>query len=63
MTAEQFLILADALHSYARHSGRDLNDAHLFVHEMLMRAIKHQPIEDEDCAFYERAPSAFEART
>ncbi|MGE0741309.1 MAG: hypothetical protein AB7O98_08200 [Hyphomonadaceae bacterium] len=48
MTADQFLSLADALHSYARHSGRDLNESHLFVHAMLMRAIKHEPIDDED---------------
>ena len=42
MTAEQFLSLADALRSYAQHSGRDLNAANLFVHTMLMRAIHNE---------------------
>jgi hypothetical protein len=39
MTAEQFLSLADALRSYAQHSGRDLNASNLFVHTMLMRSV------------------------
>lgn len=39
MNAEQFLSLADALRSYAQHSGRDLNASNLFVHTMLMRAV------------------------
>lgn len=41
MTAEQFLTLADTLRSYARHSGRDLNEANLFVHTVLLRAIRY----------------------
>lgn len=41
MNAEQFLSLADSLRSYAQHSGRDLNAANLFVHTVLMRAIKY----------------------
>ncbi len=42
MNAEQFLSLAEALRSYAHHSGRDTNAANLFVHTMLMRAIQMQ---------------------
>lgn len=42
MNAEQFLALADTLRSFAQHSGRDLNASNLFVHEMLMRAIKRE---------------------
>jgi len=41
MNAEQFLALAETLRAYALHSGRDTNDAHMFVHTVLMRAIKH----------------------
>lgn len=40
MTAEQFLSVADALRAYALHSRRDLNAANLFVHSVLMRAIR-----------------------
>lgn len=40
MNADQFLALAEALRSYAQHSGRDLNASNLFVHAMLMRAIQ-----------------------
>ncbi|MBN8606336.1 MAG: hypothetical protein J0L81_05405 [Caulobacterales bacterium] len=40
MNADQFLALAEALRSYARHSGRDINASNLFVHAMLMRAIQ-----------------------
>lgn len=57
MTAEQFLSLADALRSYAQHSNRDINATNLFVHSMLMRAIRHDgivarndPAEDEERA-------------
>lgn len=59
MTAEQFLSLADALRSYAQHSGRDLNAANLFVHSMLMRAVRGEDIArhlDQD------APEALERR-
>lgn len=45
MNAEQFLALADTLRSFAQHSGRDLNAANLFVHDMLMRAIQREPVE------------------
>ena len=45
MTAEQFLSLADALRSYAQHSGRNLNDSNLFVHTMLMRAVRDDSID------------------
>lgn len=44
MSAEQFLALADTLRAYALHSGRDLNAANLFVHGMLMRAVKTEPV-------------------
>ena len=40
MNAEQFLALAESLRSYAQNSGRDLNATNLFVHNMLMRAIR-----------------------
>lgn len=40
MNADQFLALAEALRSYAQHSGRDTNASNLFVHSMLMRAIQ-----------------------
>jgi hypothetical protein len=45
MTAEQFLALAETLRSYAHHSGRDMNAAHMFVHEMLMRATRYDSVE------------------
>ena len=51
MNADQFLALAEALRSYAQHSGRDTNASNLFVHGMLMRAIQvdrvEQPKRDE----------------
>jgi len=45
MNAEQFLSLADALRSYAQHSGRDLNASNLFVHSVLMRAVQEDRFE------------------
>lgn len=45
MNADQFLTLAEALRSYAQHSGRDLNASNLFVHAMLMRAIQSERME------------------
>lgn len=45
MNADQFLALAETLRSYAQHSSRDLNEANLFVHEMLMRAVRVDPVE------------------
>lgn len=45
MNAEQFLSLAETLRSYAQHSGRDLNAANLFVHDMLMRAVQCDPVD------------------
>ena len=46
MTAEQFLSLAEALRSYAQHSGRrDLNAANLFVHSVLMNAVRDDNID------------------
>lgn len=45
MNAEQFLALAETLRSYAQHSSRDLNETNLFVHEMLMRAVRTDPVE------------------
>ncbi|MEZ5994952.1 MAG: hypothetical protein R3C25_04300 [Hyphomonadaceae bacterium] len=49
MTAEQFLSLAETLRSYAQHSGRDLNASNLFVHTMLMRAIRGETFDLETC--------------
>lgn len=45
MNAEQFLALADTLRTYATHSGHDLNAANLFVHTILMRAIKYDTLD------------------
>jgi len=45
MTADQFLTLADTLRSYAQHSGRDVNAANLFVHEMLIRAVRRNAVD------------------
>jgi hypothetical protein len=47
MNAEQFLAYAETLRSYALHSGRDLNAANLFVHTMLMRALREQTVQVE----------------
>ncbi|MBC7769558.1 MAG: hypothetical protein H7124_12305 [Phycisphaerales bacterium] len=55
MNAEQFLSLAETLRSFAQHSGRDLNAANLFVHDMLMRAIKADPVNEPDRAPQQRA--------
>jgi hypothetical protein len=57
MTAEQFLSLADALRSYAQHSGRDLNAANLYVHDVLMRTIR-EAREDDERAPQETQPKA-----
>ncbi len=57
MTAEQFLSLADALRSYAQHSGRDLNAANLYVHDVLMRTIRAAR-EDDERAQQETQPKA-----
>jgi len=45
MNAEQFLSLAEALRSYAQHSGRDMNAANLFVHDMLMRTLRTERVD------------------
>lgn len=45
MNADQFLTLAEALRSYAQHSGRDLNASNLFVHSVLMRAIRSNDVD------------------
>jgi len=45
MIAEQFLALAETLRTYAQHSGRDVNAAHMFVHAMLMRAVRENAVE------------------
>ena len=41
MTADHIIAFADALRQTARASGRDLNAANLFVHTVLVRAIKY----------------------
>jgi len=41
MTADHIIALAESLRTHARASGRDLNAANLFVHTVLMRAIKY----------------------
>ena len=40
MNADQFLALADTLRAYAQHCGRDMNASNMFVHSVLMRAIR-----------------------
>jgi hypothetical protein len=40
MDAEDIIALADALRAYALEGGRDLNEANLFAHEVLVRALK-----------------------
>lgn len=47
MNAERLLALAETLRSFARHSGRDLNAANLFVHTMLMRTLQAEKRADE----------------
>lgn len=42
MNADQLLAYAETLRSYAQHSGHDLNAANLFVHKMLVQAIRGQ---------------------
>jgi hypothetical protein len=39
MDAAEVIALADAMRAYALESGRDLNDANLFTHTMLMRKL------------------------
>src|SRR5947207_12042348 len=39
MDAAEVIALADAMRAYALESGRDLNDANLFTHTMLMRKV------------------------
>jgi hypothetical protein len=40
MDAEEIIAFADAVRAYAIEAGRDLNAANLFVHEVLVRALK-----------------------
>ena len=49
MNADQFLALAEALRSYAQHSGRDTNASNLFVYGMLMRVIQVDRVEPPKC--------------
>jgi hypothetical protein len=57
MTAGQVLALAEDLRWFARQMGRDLNAANLFVHTMLVRALKEAPdspfADEDDDPFYE----------
>jgi hypothetical protein len=39
MDAAEVIALADAMRAYALESGRDLNDANLFTHTMLLRKL------------------------
>lgn len=41
MTAEHIIALAASLRTHAQASGRDLNAANLFVHTVLMRALRY----------------------
>jgi len=49
MDAAEVIALADAMRAYALESGRDLNDANLFTHTMLMRKLmaeqNNEPLE------------------
>ncbi len=51
MDAEEIIAVADAMQAYARESGRDLNAANLFVHEILMRALNAERQAAEQRAF------------
>lgn len=39
MDAAEVITLADAMRAYALESGRNLNDANMFTHTMLMRKL------------------------
>ncbi len=39
MDATEVITLANAMRAYALESGRDLNDANMFTHTMLMRKL------------------------
>jgi hypothetical protein len=41
MTANHIIALAQSLRDHALASGRDMNAANLFVHTVLMRAMKY----------------------
>lgn len=50
MTSTELLALADDFRWFAVQTGRDLNAANMFVHNMLMRTLLH-----ESAAFREEA--------
>lgn len=50
MTADHILAFADSLRTHARASGRDLNAANLFVHTVLMRALKYDGVPEAHIA-------------
>lgn len=43
MKADQLIAFADSLRIYARSAGYDVNEASLFVHELLLRAYARMP--------------------
>ena len=62
MNAEQIITLADALRSYARQSGRDVNASNLFVHTMLMHALNRRDGEQRPLPPHPPEPSLQDAR-
>jgi hypothetical protein len=65
MTADHILTLAASLRTHARASGRDINAANLFVHTVLMRAIKFDGAKEPPAPAQPQAQAAHaaEART
>jgi hypothetical protein len=44
MDADEIIAFADAVRCYALEAGRDINNANLFVHEVLVRALKAERV-------------------
>lgn len=51
MNVDQMLNLAETLRTFAHYSGRDLNAANLFVHDMLLRTLRADWPEHHDGAY------------
>ena len=51
MDATEVITLANSMRAYALESGRDLNDANLFTHNILMRKLiaeqNNEPLEPD----------------
>ena len=55
MDAAEVITLANSMRAYALESGRDLNDANMFTHTMLMRKLaadqNNEPFEPDELDF------------